>query len=343
MKAKYVVLIVFAVLFSVSTFLYADSESAEGRPYLGVVLDESPLPELLAKHLGLSPGQGIRIRNVQRDSAADKAGLERDDIIIAFEGKIVEDNEQFVEAVREAGVDKEVSLEIIHLGQRKKIKLKLGQFKGGFDPDDWKYPLEPEIMQSWRPGKVFRLKPGDKDWMEIQFDKIPGIKDDLGKLFKEMYRFQHTDNGEKYDITIDGNPEDENTSITIRVSGSDSKITEYQTTVKEIDKLPEKYRRSVIEDIAKAQKKSREKKLFNHKVPPAPPEPEVWRRYFDSEKFQPRQFDYGERMEKRFRDLQERLERLEKRQEDMLDRRLKDSNRQKSLMQPDNEKEKVSI
>ncbi len=322
MKAKKVVLVVIAVLSSVSTVLYGVSDTAEGRAYLGVSLDMQPLPELLTKHLGLSPGQGIRISNVQKDSAADKAGLDRDDIIVAFEGKPVEDNEQFTEAVREAGIGKEVTLGIIHLGKRKDVKLKLGKFKGEYDWDDWKYPPEPRAIQSWHPGRIFHLRPDEEHWKEIM---LPEIKAHIKNLFKEAYCFQHSDDDEKYEIVIEGDPEDEDTLITVRFDEPDGKMSQYKVTVDEIDELPKKYREPAKDDLEKAVEESKKKKpwmYYKGSVPtPSPPDPKVWRRYFDAEKFQQPSFGPGhEAFEKQLRELKERLERLEKRQEKLLDR-----------------------
>jgi hypothetical protein len=350
MKAKNVILVVFATLFSIGTALYAEPESAEGRAYLGVSLDMRPLPELLTKHLGLSPGQGIRINNIRTDSAADKAGLERDDIIVGFEGKPVEDNEQFVEAVRETGAGKEVTLEIIHLGKRKNIKLKLGQVEGEIGQDDWKFPPEPEMMQLWQPGKIFRLKPGGEDWMEIQLNKMPDMETSMKEFFKELYSFQHSGDGEKYEINIEGNPKDEDTLITLRITEPDGKSTEYKTTVKEIDKLPEKYRQPVKDAIEEALKKSRERKFFSNEGPPIPqpPDPEVWRRHFEA--LQPHPFEPGNmmpgRMEEQLREMRQRLEQLERHLGEMSNYPPKEPNEQKSAvpeMPIQEEKEKVSI
>ena len=176
MKTKKIALMFCVALLCVSTALYAKSDSNEGRPRIGILLDTKPLPDLLIKHLRLSPDQGVRINNVQRGSPADKAGLERDDIIIGFQGEKIRDFEQLVDAVQEAGVDAEISLEIIHLGERKTVRLQLEALE---DEPELKYPHEPEIFQSWRPGKIFRFKPGDKGWTEIElpFDKTLDVYD----------------------------------------------------------------------------------------------------------------------------------------------------------------------
>ena len=358
MKAKNVALIVLVALFAVSPVLYAESrESADERPYIGVQLDPRPLGDLLVKHLGLSPNQGIRIKNVNRDTPADNAGLERDDIIIGFQGKDVTDVDKFVEAVRASGVGKEVSLEIIHLGERKTVQLRLERFKEEFD---WKYSPEPDIVQSWQPGKMFRLQPGDKEWIEIPFADIPGrielylkglSKDGAVGFLKEVYLYHYSEEGQTYTIAIEGDPDDRDTKITVRVGD-----TEYRTTVKEIDKLPKKYRSSTEEALEHARKSAKERKterrLYTRRYyVPSPPEPEAWKRYYDYEKWAwPRYrpappFGPGEDMfdkiEKQMRELRGRLEELEKRHREMRERFSDEQNRKESKEQQKKEEQKV--
>ena len=306
MKAKNVILVLLVALFFAGAALCAETKSDDTRPYMGVLLDPAPLPDLLIKHLGLLPDQGIRIKNVHRGSPADKAGLERDDIIVGFEGADVDDYDGFVDAVRKAGLDTEVSLEIIHLGTRKIIKLKLGPFDGEFD---WKHPPEPEIVQSWQPGKIFRLRPGDMDWREMLLpDALPELRADIGKLFKQVHVYHHSD-GESYTITIEGDPDDEDATITVR-SGE----TEYRTTAADIDKLPEKYREAAEQALKNARRSPGERRLRGRLTLP-------YRRY-DFEMPRPERglplppFGPGEEMfdkiQKQMRELQERIEELEK-------------------------------
>jgi hypothetical protein len=206
------------------------AESDNSQPYLGVLLDMAPLPELLTKHLGLSPGQGVRIRNIQKNSPAEETGLERDDIIIRIGDKDIYKYESIVLTVQEAQVGDEITLEVIHLGEHKTVKVKLAAAKG--EPE-WKYPPEPEAEQIWRPGKIFRMNPEGKVWEEILKDELPqGL--DVNKLLKGLYTTYNTEGGS---ITIEGNPNDEDSKIVIR--DGDAK---FETTAKEIDKLPEKYR-----------------------------------------------------------------------------------------------------
>ena len=310
MKAKNVTLISFVVLLFIATTLSSELKAAETHPYMGVWLDTSPLPDLLVKHLGLSPDQGIRITNVHRDSPADKAGLERDDIIISFEGEKVMSSEsrEFIDDVRKAGIGTEVSLELIHLGQRKTVRLKLEPFKG---EREFKYTPEPEIFQSWRPGKMFRLKPGGKDWIEIE---LPFPEKSL-----EMYAYHHSDDGKEYTIIIEGNPDDEDTKITVQIGDE-----EYKTTISDIDKLPKNYRNAAREALKNSRKYSRQRKqarIRKFSLPPVRLPDELLGRFKDSYRFPVTPdvppFGPGDRMldkiEKQMRKLQERIEELEKR------------------------------
>ena len=326
MKMKNVVLTMCVVLLSITTALNAEPQPPEVRPYIGVLLDSNPLPDLLIIHLGLSPNQGVRIRNVQSGGPADKAGLERDDIIISFQGEKIENFEfdKFVDQVQEAGVGTEVSLEIIHQGERKNIKLKLEPIEYKTEP---KYPPEPDIIQSWKPGKIFRLKPGDKDWKDwteiLVKDSQTNSKAVLDKILKnltkEMHHTTYHTDGEVYSITIEGDPNDEDTTIKVSINN-----TEYKTIVKEIDKLPEKYRK-IAEEALKNIKKSSEKsksistkivipesdklqKILINKLKPDDKFP-----HMIQEKIIRSDEEILEKIEKQMEKLQQRIEELEKR------------------------------
>lgn len=310
MKARNIIMTITLVLVWSGIGLATDTDSTDEHPYIGVMLDPAPLPDLLVKHLNLEPGQGIRIANISRNSPADKAGLERDDIIIGFEGKNVDDNKQFVDDVHKAGIGTEVSLEVIHLGKHKTVTLKLEGIKGDFD---LKYPPEPQIEQSWRPGKIFRLRPGDDDWKEVFRDNIPSDFDvNIKKFFNEIYTYKHSD-GEDYTITIKGNPNDVESTITVEVGDNT-----YKTTLKEIDKLPEKYQKPAEQAIKDARKASKSRKFYQHFETPS----FDWPSYFDKIRpdFKAPNMSFGppdemfDSIKRQMKELQQRLDKLEKQQ-----------------------------
>jgi hypothetical protein len=312
-----------ALLSCLSLLVFGSASYAEGaRPYIGIELDPAPLPELLTKHLGLEAGQGIRIVNITVTSPADKAGLERDDIITAFQGKAVSDPEQVVEAVRKLEVGAQVSLDVIHLGQRKNLQLELASV-----PDDGKlkYPPEPESVMSWRPGRLFKVGPGGRDWMEIPFDKIPELNFKTNKLFKEFYTYHHSADGEDYTITIEGSPEDPQSRVIVR-SGQ----TEYSTTRDNLEALPEKYRGPAKEALDSAQTNARKDIFVGGKFRlPEPPSPEAFRKYFDNfprpdmERWSEQKDRAVQMLQEQMERLQQRVQEMEKSQQEMLDRVLK--------------------
>lgn len=305
-----------------------------GRPYLGVRLDPAPLPELLTKHLGLEAGQGIRISNVAVGSPADKAGIERDDVIIALDGTKIMANEQLVDAIGNADVGSEVSLELIHLGQRKTLPIKLEPMRE--DGVEWKYPPEPEVITSWRPGKIFRIGPDGREWLEIPFDKMPEFDLDVQRFFKEVYTFHHSENGEEYTITIEGSPDDEDARIVVGAEGK-----KYSATVGTIDELPEKYRgpaQRAVENARRDVKKDiRIRGKFNL---PEPPRPEVYKRYFealprlDMERFSEQKDRAFEKLQEQMERLQQRMQELEEQHKKMFDKMLEKLERKKEKTEP---------
>jgi hypothetical protein len=310
------ILLTCAALLVLGSASYAQDE----RPLLGVRLDPAPLPELLAKHLGLDPGQGIRISNVAVGRAADRAGIERDDVIIAFGDRKITSHEQLVDAIGKAGVDSEVSLEVIHLGQRKTLQIKLEPARG--EEVEWKYPPEPEAVTSWRPGKIFKIGPDGREWLEIPFDKMPEFDVDVRKFSKELHTYHHSKDGEEYAITIEGNPEDKDTRIVV---GADGK--KYAATVGTIDELPEKYRAPAKEAVENARRDAKKDVRIRGKFNlPEPPRPEIYRKYLeafprlDMERFSEQKDRALEKLQEQMERLQQRMQELEEQHKEMFDR-----------------------
>ncbi len=334
MRTNSVILVVVAVLAAACTAVSAEPAPAEERAYIGVRLDQRSLPELLRKHLRLSPKQGVRIQNIHRNSPADKAGLERDDIIIGFEGEQVTGYEQIVEAVRDAEVGTEVSLEVVHLGQRRTVRLELGRLKD--EQFDWKYAVEPELVTSWRPGRMFQLKPGGQRWDEIPFHDIltmPDVSTYVREFTKELRTYHYTDGERSYTITIEGDPNEEDSTITVRIGD-----TEHKTTIKEIDELPEKYRSAARQALEKARESAEPDRHFQGLDMSLVQPWSSWKQYFENLKpYQmpeiPR-FGPGDEtfdvIEEQMRELRERIEQLEKSHREMLDGLVEKLKRQES-------------
>jgi uncharacterized coiled-coil protein SlyX/membrane-associated protease RseP (regulator of RpoE activity) len=314
---KQVILLSCAALLAVASGSYAEDK----QPFLGVLLDGTPLPELLTKHLGLQPGQGLRVVNISAGSTAERAALDRDDIIIAFQGQKVTDLDEFIEAVKKAGVGAKVMIEVIQLGQRKTIELQL-EPQGKME---WKYPLEPEAVSLVRPGRVFKIGP-DGQQVEIPFDKLPDLNLDFRKFFQETYTYKDTVDGEECIITIEGSPTEEDTRVAVQAGGA-----EHSATVADIDALPEKYRDSVKQAVESAKKNFH---ITGRLQLPEIPQPGVYKKFFQDlpRPDMERLFEEKDRTIER---LQEQMQRLQQRMQQLEERLL---NREENNAEPKSEK-----
>ena len=200
--AKLAAIYVTALILLGNTLAPAEDQQDKSspRPYVGVRLDPNPLPELLTKHLKLKANQGLLVYNVQIDSPADKAGVERDDIIIGFAGKEVNDYDDFISDIRKEGVGTKVELKIIHEGDRVTKILTLAPFE---QTDNWKYPFRevPKVQRT--PNRIFRMDPGERQWRQIPFEGLP---DDFNRFFQQKQSFHINEGDLNLKIDIDGNP-----------------------------------------------------------------------------------------------------------------------------------------
>ena len=233
-----------ALVLSQASAWAAEPAEPPQRAIIGVRLDPQPLPRLLTKHLHLDQDQGLVILNVIKDSPATRAGLDRDDIILALEGNTVTDYRTFVTQVQQAGVGTEVALEIMHEGQRKTVSLQLAPAAAHVG---WLYPPSEEDTTGPFPGRIWRLDPGARGWQEIPFGQVP---QDLHRFFEEKRTYRITEGDQDYEITIKGDPAAKDAPITVR----DLKTgQQYSVTADTIDDLPANVRPHVRDTLKTAQ------------------------------------------------------------------------------------------
>lgn len=252
---KHIAIYVATMILIGSTLASAENKEdpSPQRPYVGVRLDPNPLPKLLVKHLKLKENQGLLVYNVQIDSPADKAGIERDDIIVGFQSRKVTGYDDFVSDIRKEGVGTKVKLEIIHEGDRVVKTLTLEPFE---KTDNWKYPFRKAPKARRTPNRIFRMDPGDQHWQQIPFEGLPK---DFYPFFQQK-RSYHTNN---LKIEINGNPKDPDTQIVVHDTDTGK---EFSITVDQIDELPETYR-DIVRDILE-QSSQKNDWQFHFEFPP---------------------------------------------------------------------------
>ncbi|HZD10173.1 MAG TPA: DegQ family serine endoprotease [Candidatus Binatia bacterium] len=97
------------------------------RGWLGVQV-QRVTPEL-AKSFGLDRERGALVADVMSDTPAEKAGIERGDIIIEFSGHKIDEMNDLPRAVANTPPDTEVPLKLLRKGQEKVVQVKIAELK----------------------------------------------------------------------------------------------------------------------------------------------------------------------------------------------------------------------
>ena len=101
-----------------------------GSAFLGVTIAEVT-PER-ARELKLPADSGALVVEVEKDSPAAKAGVEKDDVIVEFDGERVRSAAELRRLVRETPADRSVAIKVIRNGQPRTLTAKLESGKHEF-------------------------------------------------------------------------------------------------------------------------------------------------------------------------------------------------------------------
>lgn len=131
-----------------------------GRPaFLGVQVED--LTPELRKQLNVKTQAGAVVEEVVPNSPAAKAGLQRDDVIVAANGQTVSNPVDLRAAVQKAGAGKEIALRYERGGEMKTAKatLKGGGVPGGIVPSGEFGKMPFDIESFWdQSGKMRKLE-----------------------------------------------------------------------------------------------------------------------------------------------------------------------------------------
>ncbi|MGI8495484.1 MAG: PDZ domain-containing protein [Pyrinomonadaceae bacterium] len=108
---------------SVMTQLLKNGKVQRGQ--LGVVIQN--ISESLAKSLNLKDTKGVLVSDVKQGSAADKAGIKRDDVITAVNGEKTEDSNILRNRIAETMPGTEITLTVLRDGKEQDFKAKLDE------------------------------------------------------------------------------------------------------------------------------------------------------------------------------------------------------------------------
>jgi serine protease Do len=128
-----------------------------GGSFLGVGVKEIDAER--AKALKLREEFGVEITHIEEGSPAEKAGLQKGDVVQHYQGQRVEGTEQFVRFVRETPVGRTVQLEVIRNGSPVRLSAVIGKRDKAMAPLPPNFsvpdiniaiPDIPKAMMSWR-------------------------------------------------------------------------------------------------------------------------------------------------------------------------------------------------
>ena len=96
------------------------------RAYLGVRLyRKEQFTTEVANRLGLTRPSGALVRSVTQGSPAEEAGFRPDDIVLRFDGRIVEDDDHLIKIVGFTQVGKAVAVDVLRAGTKISLELQL--------------------------------------------------------------------------------------------------------------------------------------------------------------------------------------------------------------------------
>jgi serine protease Do len=97
------------------------------RGWLGVFIQEVT-PDI-AESLGLDESAGALVSSVNEKSPADAAGLEPGDVIISFDGKMIEKMRDLPRIVAETDIGTTVDVELVRNGRKMTVQVTLGELE----------------------------------------------------------------------------------------------------------------------------------------------------------------------------------------------------------------------
>jgi serine protease Do len=159
--------------------------------FLGIVTNE--VPELLADHLDLKPGEGVVVRSLVPDGPAAKAGLEVNDVITRVAANPVGSPQEMSAQVTAHKPGESVALDFIRKGKSSRLDVTLGT-----KPDEIA-AMEPQALDPLQldgipkdlAERIRKAVEGNLRGLDLQLgdaldDAEPGIEDAMRELKKRM-------------------------------------------------------------------------------------------------------------------------------------------------------------
>ena len=186
---------------------------AEDQTWLGVYTIE--LTEQLRAYFGVAEGQGILVKEVLKDSPAEKGGLKAGDIIIKVAEKKVRDLHDVKRAINYFEPGDEIDIKVIRDKKEKAFKVKLAERQQ--KDDVYYYGNQADEFDIQVPDEIdieipeIEIEVGDEAEFESQLEEVPhrlefemqGLNEKLRELHEKLQDFKVKVNiDQDYEIQI---------------------------------------------------------------------------------------------------------------------------------------------
>jgi len=121
-----IVLATFLVSLAIANFASAEKyEEGTRKGWLGVYVQD--ITKEIKEAMDLKSQKGVLVKDVVEDSPADEAGIRREDVILVFEEKELDDSDELIKVVRKTSPGDKANLLILRDGKEKSISVILGK------------------------------------------------------------------------------------------------------------------------------------------------------------------------------------------------------------------------
>lgn len=161
----------------------------EPQPYLGVITQSAP--PALSTQLGLPEGFGLLVEEVMPGSPAEKAGLQKHDLLKLLNDQQLMSSEQLARLVEAAGKDADVQITLLRKGQEQKVTAKIVE-----EPRPVRRPMGrggrvifPEINERSIEEGIERLKESVREQQEKVQEMQERTREEIDKTIKKAQEF----------------------------------------------------------------------------------------------------------------------------------------------------------
>jgi hypothetical protein len=144
--------------------------------WLGTAIEEAP--EVLTAQLGLSRGVGLVVTYVETNSPAAKAGLQKNDLLVEFEGQTLVHPAQLRKLVQMHKEGDTVKLTFYRAGKKQAVSATLGKTVTGFG-----------FQFGWDNGSAFWQFPG-QPWGDSFREQMKNLREQMGNIKIDQKKVQ---------------------------------------------------------------------------------------------------------------------------------------------------------